>query len=779
MIQLRKLGTLLSCLLGFITIALPSAAAITTFDTQQPERPKIGVVLAGGGAKGAAHIGVLKKLEEMKIPVDYITGTSMGAYVGGLYATGMSADEIEVLFETVDWQEGYVDKISRSERQVRTKEYEDYFNLNPDIGIGPEGLRSPVGVVQGQTMMSIVRMTSGNIPQMKSFDDFPIPYRAIATDIENFEEIVLEDGWLADAMMASMSVPGALPPYELDGMLLIDGGVTNNMPVNVAQTMGADIIIAVDISSNYLEKDQISNVLDVASQLSNYLVRRTTEEQKELLDEDKDILLIPHVGDIGTTDFHKMPQALQWGYNAATSIETSLSRYSLSSADYQRYIDEKQKKKVLHSDEMVVNKLVLNNNSHYRDDMLLDYLGIDPRVLDGETKFSVTPSSEHIEERVKRLYALDRFENIYYKFETGSDENGEEENTLYINVDEKSWGPNYLNFRFIVEEDFDSDSNVALGVSTNFTGLNDYGGELKANVELGTERRASLNYSSPFYLSQKWFNSLGVSYIKEDRYTQENYLDGEVDLGMHESSNKSDIEEVEFEGAIGIQPTLWQEARVGLRYISGSLTPSIGSIDYKRKGVFGRYRIDTLDDYSMPRHGVLLNVEYFASDDSLAGSASFDAIDYDFTDEVVHEFDVSLRGAESFGPTTLVGNVEFGTVESKSSENAPIQPKELGGFLRLSGIPRDSLIGQNLFFSSLMVRHRLFDDVGGLPVYVGASLEYGGVWNDVDTSISDAPLYHAGSLFTGVDSSIGPVVLAVGATEQGYRSVYFIIGKTF
>lgn len=158
---------LLTCLLGMFSTSHISMATDLTGITSNHDRPKIGVVLAGGGAKGAAHIGVLKKLEEMQIPVDYITGTSMGAFVGGLYATGMSADEIEVLFETVDWEEGYVDKVSRSERQVRAKEYEDYFNLNPDLGIGTDGIRSPVGVVQGQNMMSIVRITSGNVPQMK------------------------------------------------------------------------------------------------------------------------------------------------------------------------------------------------------------------------------------------------------------------------------------------------------------------------------------------------------------------------------------------------------------------------------------------------------------------------------------------------------------------------------------------------------------------------------------------------------------------------------------
>lgn len=189
---------------------LPRMALSDTGEHVAPERPKIAVVLAGGGAKGAAHIGVLKALEELRIPVDYITGTSMGAYVGGLYATGMSADEIESLTETIDWNSGYRDRVDRSQRRVRDKEYEDRFQLTTDLGLGWNGVRAARGIVQGQGMLRILRESSGNLPPFESFDELAIPYRSVATDILELKPVVIKNGYLVDAMMASMSVPGGV-----------------------------------------------------------------------------------------------------------------------------------------------------------------------------------------------------------------------------------------------------------------------------------------------------------------------------------------------------------------------------------------------------------------------------------------------------------------------------------------------------------------------------------------------------------------------------------------
>ncbi|GAL10533.1 hypothetical protein JCM19233_1510 [Vibrio astriarenae] len=189
----------------------------TTVQDQSTEkkRPTIALVLAGGGAKGAAHIGVIKALEEMQIPVDIVTGTSMGSFVGGLYATGMSADEIESFIYSVEWNNGYRDRVSRTERRVRDKEYEDRYTLNPELGIGFGEFRSPRGLVQGQGMLRILRETTGNVARLDSFDELAIPYRSVASDIVELEPVVIGDGYLIDAMMASMSVPGALPLMKL------------------------------------------------------------------------------------------------------------------------------------------------------------------------------------------------------------------------------------------------------------------------------------------------------------------------------------------------------------------------------------------------------------------------------------------------------------------------------------------------------------------------------------------------------------------------------------
>ncbi len=739
-------------------------------------RPTIAVVLAGGGAKGAAHVGVLKALEEMHIPVDIVTGTSMGAYVGGLYATGMSADEIESLIYSTDWNSGYKDRVSRSDRRIRDKAYEDYYQLTTDFGLRWGEIRSPKGIVQGQGMMRILRETSGNYPAFESFDQLPLRYRAVATDVVRLEEVVIDKGLLTDAMMASMTVPGALPPYKLDGKLLVDGGVTNNMPVDLAKAMGADIVIAVDISTDYLEKEGVTDMMTVAGQLSNYLVRRTTNEQSDQLSE-KDTLLLPAVGNMETMEFDKMPLAYQWGYEAAQKQSDELARYKVTAGEYQRYIDQKEdaRRLLVHGDELVVDKITLNNESHYRSDLVLDRLGV---------KTGDKVSTEDLEVSVGNLYALDRFETVFYHFEKEADQTN-----LVFNVREKEWGPNYVNFRFFLEEDFSSESQYAIGVSTNFTGLNSVGAELKANVELGTDRAISLNWSSPFFTNQYLLNLFSISYSKDKKNTPIGGLAAETSLDMTDNSISTTYTDFKGEAALGFQPHLWQEARFGLRYINGDVgvtnAPDFGNADYVRKGAFVRYRLDTLDDFSLPTNGLLLDFEYFISDDSVEGTTISGGETTDvteFKDDVVHELSAQLRGAYSLGDHTMVGHVEYGTVEDKTSGNPAIQPKELGGFLRLSGIPRNSLVGQNLLFSSLVYRYRWFDNDFGLftaPVYLGASIEYGGVWNDTQLQISDAPLYAAGSIFAGVASPIGPIVFAFGATEGDRQAVYLIIGQTF
>ncbi|MEZ9516715.1 patatin-like phospholipase family protein [Vibrio splendidus] len=740
---------------------------------QAHKRPTVAVVLAGGGAKGAAHIGVLKALEEMQIPVDYITGTSMGSYVGGLYATGMSADEIESFIYTVDWNRGYRDRVNRSDRRVRDKEYEDRYQLNTDLGLGWGEIKARKGVVQGQNMLRILRETTGNLSPFDSFDHLAIPYRSVATDIIKLEEVVIDHGHLVDAMMASMSVPGALPPYEVDGRMLVDGGVTNNMPVDVARAMGADIVIAVDISSNYKDKEDFTTFLSAADQLSNYLVRRSTQEQAETLTDD-DVFLRPDVGQMDTTEFDKMPGAYQAGYDAAREYSSELSKLSLSNADYQKYIEHKQqaRRQLKHGDQTVVDKVVINNNSHYSDKLIENRLRLDSgKIL----------KTSEIESQVKDLYALDRFELITYEFE-----NVDGEDQLQVDVNEKSWGPNYLNFRFYLEDDFATESQYSIGMSANFTDINSHGAELRTNVEMGTDKLIEAELFSPFFSSHKLFTSASLVYSNQKRNLPAN-IDDIEEPGLEVTQDYLPMTYKEFisELALGYQPTLWQELKVGLRYTDGEIEvaslPSLGGGSYQRSGAFMSYRLDTLDNFSLPTEGYFVDLEYLITHDEFDSDTSISDTALTTESDTVYEFSANFMAAQSIEKHTLVAKLDYGIVESKNSV-FPIDPKELGGFLNLSGIPRNSMIGQNLAYTSLIYRYKWFENDFGLfksPFYVGASIEHGGVWSNNDLSIDEAPMFTAGSVFAGVDSPLGPIILAYGRTEDNYDSVYLIIGTSY
>lgn len=762
--QLGIIGTMI-CMFPWFSLA---QEVVDQKDELSDSRPVIALVLAGGGAKGAAHIGVLRALEEMHVPVDIVLGTSMGAYVAGLYATGMSADEIEEVIYSVNWNSGYRDRVSRSQRRVRDKEYEDRYQLTTELGIRWDGVRVPRGVVQGQAMLRILRETSGNLLPFASFDDLVLPYRAVATDIIAMQQVVLDKGYLVDAMMASMSVPGALPPYELDGRWLVDGGVTNNMPVDIARQMGADIVIAVDISSDYKQQETFKSFLSAANQLSNYLVRSTTERQAETLTE-RDILLHPQVGEMETTEFAKMPEAFVEGFQVAIENKERFKKLAVTPEQYQRYLCRKAERRnhLPYTESLVVDNVHILNHSHYTDRLLQNRLNL--------TAGNPLSTAE-IEAQVQDLYALDRFKLVRYQYEQQ-----ENETNLVIDVHEKPWGPNYLNFRFFLEDDFDTDSQYSIGASLNFTDINAHGAELSLNMDIGTDKKLEAELYSPFLSSQKTFTTLAVRYTDDNRNVPYSGFD-DTSLAASRNYLPTSYRTFTTEVALGHQQALWREFRVGGRYTDGTAgyatLPDYADVKFKRKGIFFNYRLDSLDNFSLPRQGIYLNLEYAISHDSIDSVVNGLAED---SSDTVSEISARLTAAHSLGRHTLVANLDYGEVKSKNSIT-PIDPKTIGGFLNLSGIPRNSLMGENKAYTSLIYRYRWFENDFGLftaPVYLGGSLEYGGIWSDPKLDLGSAPMYTAGSIFAGVDSPIGPVMFGYGRTEQNFDSLYLIVGTTF
>jgi NTE family protein len=471
-----------------------------------------------------------------------------------------------------------------------------------------------------------------------------------------------------------------------------------------------------------------------------------------------------------TTEFDRMPEAFEKGYQAVMARKEQLQKLSLSSADYQHYIEHKQdvRRDLRYGDEITVEKVVINNHTHYSDTLLENRL-----ELQAGQRYTL----KQVEQSVQDLYALDRFELVTYRYDEidGQD-------ALIVDVNEKSWGPNYLNFRFFLEDDFSTDSQYSIGMSTNFTNLNSHGAELRTNFEIGTDKLIEAELYSPFFSSQKTFTTLALTYSNEKRNAP---LSGFDDTTLEATKNYAPISYTEWvaQWALGYQDTLWRRFMAGVRYTDGkgelSSVPSFGDVAFERLGGFANYRIDTLDNYSLPRSGFYLDLNYLVSHDKSVGDTIF--VEEQRDEDTSYELGAKMIAAHTFSRHTLVANIDLGFVESKNS-SVPIDPEEIGGFLNLSGIPRNSLIGQNKVFGSLVYRYRWFDNDFGLfssPFYIGASLEYGGVWSDPDIKLPDAPLYTAGSVFAGVDSPIGPVMFAYGRTEQNYDSFYLIIGTTF
>ncbi|WP_428611145.1 patatin-like phospholipase family protein, partial [Shewanella sp.] len=419
-------------LLIFLLMSLSSVAV-------SQERPKIGLALSGGGAKGAAHIAVLKALEAEQIPVDYIAGTSIGAYVGGMYALGYSAEEIEEIMMGANWNAGYSDTIPRADLSYRGKQQRDRFNLPINVGYRDDEIKVPNGLLHGQSMSILLQRSTDLVHKFEHFDELPIPYRAVATDLETSGAVVIDSGSLVDAMQASATVPGALQAAQYKGRIVVDGGIANNMPVDVVKAMGADIVIAVDIGSSLVTREHLESTVAVLNQLSTMLTNASTERQKQLLTA-QDILIRPEVGALSTTDFTIMPEAFRLGEVAVKQQLDRLKQLTVTSEQYAAYQAHKDAVSVgwLYNLSQPVVEIRFDNNSLVSQKLLAETLGIEPGEVVDKAK---------LEKGINNVYALDKFERVNAEFI-----DTEEGRVMVLQTRAKSWGPNYFQLGFSWED---------------------------------------------------------------------------------------------------------------------------------------------------------------------------------------------------------------------------------------------------------------------------------------------------------------------------------------
>ncbi len=707
-------------------------------------RPKIGVVLSGGGARGAAHVGVLKVLDELRVPVDAIAGTSMGAVVGGLYASGMPPAEIEELIRSLNWQDSFQDRPPREELGFRRKQDDRNFLVRYALGVTEEGFVLPRGLIQGQKLEQVLRKATLPVTEIHDFDDLPIPFRAVATDLETGDAVIMDNGDLVSAMRASMSAPGVFAPVQRDGRLLADGGLVENLPVDVARAMGVDVLIVVDVSFPLYNREELTSPLEVTNQAFAILIRTRTQEQRKTLSP-ADVIIDPNLGRFPSADFSRVPQAIRAGERGAEQSRAALEHLSLSEQDYRTYL--------------------AGRNTRSLNSPVIDFVraeqgsGEYAALIEATMKDLVgeTFDKEIVGNRMSGLYALDRFESIDYSLVEEDGRNG-----LEIDLRRKSWGPNYVRVGLNLEDDFEGNSRYNAAARFIVTEINRLGGEWLTDLQIGENPRFFTEFYQPLSLASRYFIAPQASLEERSVFS----LQGRERIAEYRVRSASGGLDV------GRELSNWGEIRVGVRrgtersrILIGD--PELPTDDFDRGGVFARFSYDKLDSIFFPRHGQQFEFQWRGERDNFGGDEDFDT------------FETTWLVARSFDRHTMIFWADAGT-----SDDPPLTPESffsLGGFFNLSGLPPGFLSGPHYGIGRLLYYRRIGrggEGVLDFPAYAGLSLEAGNTWLErSDMSLDD--LRTNGSLFFGVDSPLGPLYLAAGFDEDGDKAFYLFLGRTF
>ena len=726
----------------FATLALPARADEAPKPAAGVKRPKICLVLSGGGARGAAHVGVIKVLEEYRVPIDCIAGTSMGALVGGAYATGMSVPEMEAINKGISVERLFKEDPPRHELAIRRK-MDDYVNyIGPEIGTSSGKATLTKGVVTGVQLETVLRELS-RVQGYHRFDDLPIPYRAVATDLVTGKAVVFSEGELANVMRASMSVPGAVAPAEYGGMILVDGMLTSNLPVEAARAMGADIVIAVNVGTPLLKRDQLTSIVGVAGQMLSILTEQNVQASLASL-KPTDILISPELGDFSTGDFDNLPKITPLGEAAARKVADRLAQLSLPADEYAALRQRQQVAMV--PDLKPVDEIRFNKLER-----------VNPQAAQAVMKSTVGQPlvQAEIDGDMRRLYGMGDFEHVNYRI---IEEPGKR--VLAVEAIEKAWGPNYLRLGLGLSSDFSGDTDFALIGAHRMTWLNSLGAELRTDLQLGYNNNLRMEFYQPLSARARFFIAPRVEIGQE----QVSLYRGEERIAVYNVARRTAAVD------LGVQFNQYGEIRLGIQ--GGRLTPhletGIGVIEpsdvtYATGGYRAQIMLDRLDNVDFPRQGWNANAQLVNSATALGADAAYTRW---------------LAGgsfAYSFGENTVRFNVRAGG--KLGSDPLPNYDQfQWGGFLTQSGYASGQLVGAEMQFGQAMYYRRIVR--GGFfdGAYGGVSLEAGRYESPLVPGNTSGTLKSV-ALFVAGDTLLGPVYLGYGWAADGTRSLYLFLGR--
>jgi NTE family protein len=726
---MRTIKNISLLLLGLSAVQLSCHA-----EEQQARRPRIGLVLGGGGARGTAHIGVLEVLEKLHVPVDCVAGTSMGSLIAGAYLSGTSPDQMVNRLSKVNWGDLFDDNPAQTETNYRERQLDKRFYPGLELGIVKNELQMEHGVVGGQKIKLFFNNLVGADKGARNIESLPVPLSIITTDIGTGERVVFRSGELSTAMRASMSVPVLLAPVHYQGRYLVDGGLVDNIPVDeVRERCNADVVIAVDVGSPLSNPKNIGNVLTVANQMIGILTEQNAIVARASLKK-SDIYIKPDLEGITAADFNKFREGAERGRVAAEAQADRLRQYAVPEAEYLAW----------------VKRIEADNPPPPRIDevQIAGLKNVNPEAV--QKHLHVEPGSQlntvQLEKDIGRIYGDGDFESVDYSLL-----NVRDRNILRITPVEKSWGPDYLRMGMNLEAS-SKQNDFALRAAYHMKWINSLGGEWLSGIQLGEKAQAFTQFYQPLDDQQRFFiePSLGVQRNRQGVFQDDNRI---ADLEVRNKRIGLDL---------GANLGVLGQLRVGRveRWTNGTITTGTPSFPIGDADIHGwnlALDVDQFDRAFFPTKGWSAHTVYFKEDSGYS------------------KLTADLRAAHSWGPYVANGRVYY---VSAYQGNLPVaDAPTLGGFLNLSGFARDQIIAEKVQFASV----RGEKIIGKMPlglsgdIRVGLSLETGKA-DDRFTETNRSGWMQAGSLYLGGETPIGPIYLGYGLARGGPNTYYLFIG---
>ena len=745
---MRKIATLfLASLLALACLAqenaAPPQAAAQTTDAAKPQtnpRPSVGVALEGGGALGQAHVGVLKWFEEHHIPVDYIAGTSMGGLVGGLYATGKTSDQLREVLLGADWPLLLGGGTPYEDLSFRRKEDAREIPNSLQIGL-KHGARLPPGLNTGQQVNLLIDRETLPYSTAKSFDDLPIPFRCVSTELVSGKAYVFQNGLLSDAMRATMSIPGVFAPVRQDDKIFVDGGMVDNLPTDVVRRMGADVVIAVHLQISKVSAKEIQSAFDVLGRSVALVISETELRGME----GADLVVRANVEKYSTTDYEKTDELIQIGYDAAEAKAQILKPYELDDAAWAEYLKEKKSRvrTTIGTPQFIKLEGLREPSAEENIRRLLEPLLGKPLSI------------PDIEGLLDRLSGIGRYDSLTYGMIQQGDQTG-----LLVRVHEKSYAPPTLLPEFEVDGTQTDDVTFTLGARLTFMDIAGFRSEWRNDFRFGETYGLSSDLYRPFHPLSKWFLD---PFADASQYTF---------LVYHKNNPTADYRIDHMYGGLnfGYGFSRFSELKIGygVGYTNATLrlgTPDFASYDGRIGALQARYILDHTNDAVIPTKGYYVRSQFYYYDTYPGATQAFPSLDVltQYFQPVFHGDSIFVVGS---------GGSTFGY------HNIGAPQFFLGGVGRLTAYGLNELLGDQYFVGRVGYLHKVFT----LPPFIGTQV-YVSVFGEVGKMYDDpfpAPkLSGDGTAGLLAETAFGPVFIGGSVGDTGHHKWFFQLGRVF